>query len=167
MGEASFPQGYDLTNKSYMVEYCMEMIWHLFANPSFMEHVEKIRAAKAKGEDCFITYEPNLSDYFYAGDIVFDISEGLGYLAYPESLMDCMFAVSLSDYENIDYKKVSWVPCEGILKSSIYPTDIVVMDKLAMMYGTDKMEDSIGCQIPFEIYKKDITILLDKLKIIA
>ena len=167
MGEASFPHSYDLTNKTYMVEYCMEMIWHLFANPSFMEHVEKIRAAKLKDENCFISYEPNLSDYFYAGDIIFDISEGLGYLAYPESLMDCMFAVSLSDYVNIDYKKVSWVPCEGISKRSIYPTDIVVMDKLAMMYGTGKMEDSLGSQIPFEICKKDITILLDKLSNMA
>ena len=41
------------------------------------------------------------------------------------------------------------------------------MDKLAMMYGTGKMEDSLGSQIPFEIYKKDITILLDKLSNMA
>ena len=140
----------------------MDMRWHLFSNSAYMNHVEKIRAAKAEGTNVWIPYEPDLSNYSYSGDIVFDISEGLGYLAFPESLLDCMFSVSISDYESGDYKKISWVSSPGTKKIAIYPTDILVLDKLCVMYGTGTMEDSIGCQIPFQIYKmKDLKILLD------
>lgn len=144
----------------------MEMTYQLFANPNYMEHVEQIRAAKLKGENVWIPYTPKLEDYYHAGDFVFDISEGLGYLAYPESLMDCMFAIAISDYSTFDYKKVAWVPLSGNKKTALYPTDILVLDKMAMMYGTGTMEDSMGCPVPFTLMKDNVNILLDKLKIV-
>lgn len=150
-----------------MVEYGMEMRWHLFANPDYMEHVEKIRAAKLAGESPYIPYEPNLDKYFHAGDIVFDISEGLRYLAFPESLMDCMFAVGIFDYENRDYAKVFFDRLGDVKKTAMYPTDILILDNIAMIYGTGTMEDAMGCPIPFQTFSGDVKILLDKMKFIV
>lgn len=138
----------------------MIMTYHYFQNIEAQQHLEKMKLGDSVQ---YISYEPKLSSYVYAGRINFDTTEEFG-VEYPDSLWDCLFAIGLDSHYNPDYASVEFIQSENNLSRSMYPTDILLLDNIAWMYATNSSLDRFGCNLPFEFLQIDLKSIIDKVK---
>lgn len=136
---------------------------HWFVNTDWESHNQKIVAAIKDKQDSYLPYDPDFNKYLYAGTFVFDLTEGLGYLAYPDSLWDCLFA-SRFDHKNDDYKSIQAIKIEEYANRGLHPTDILALSKnIAAMFSTGKCFDRHNLTCPFEMLEYNIAPLFEKI----